>query len=234
MITQAGERRLDLPPGYTLVALREHADAFEHALHAAAEAGAGTLFRVGRYDLIEFALVLEPDEKLSSSRRALFVGMNALGDAISALCPPERPVSFGWPDAVFFDGALIGGIRLGWPRGCAEDEVPDWLVLGVMLRRAGEGEVSLVGDGFDEGGTEPIVSGFARHLMKGFDQWSEAGFDAVASTYLARLQPVSEQGRRLAGNGDLLLGSDTAPLAPGKALARPSWLDADSKNPRYG
>ncbi|HEX2365159.1 MAG TPA: hypothetical protein VHJ00_09040, partial [Bradyrhizobium sp.] len=49
------ERALDLPPGYTLVSLRESGDAFAHGLAIAAQAGAGTLISVGRYDLVEFA-----------------------------------------------------------------------------------------------------------------------------------------------------------------------------------
>ena len=62
------EQTLDLPPGYTLVALREFGDAFAHGCEIAAEAGAGTLVWVRRYDLVEFAVVLEPDEPLA--RRA--------------------------------------------------------------------------------------------------------------------------------------------------------------------
>ena len=70
MIARPGdtEQTLDLPPGYTLVALRELGDAFAHGCEIAAEAGAGTLVWVRRYDLVEFAVVLEPDEPLS--RRA--------------------------------------------------------------------------------------------------------------------------------------------------------------------
>jgi len=83
-----------------LVALRELGDAFAHACEIAAEAGAGTLVWVRRYDLVEFAVVLEPDEPLKSARRAFFAGMNAVADAIAAHCPPEREVSFDWPDAI--------------------------------------------------------------------------------------------------------------------------------------
>src|SRR5262249_6144518 len=54
------DQTLDLPPGYTLVALREHGDAFAHACAIAAKAGAGTLVWVRRYDLVEYAVVLEP------------------------------------------------------------------------------------------------------------------------------------------------------------------------------
>ena len=55
MIARLGdtEQTLDLPPGYTLVALRELGDAFARACEIAAEAGAGTLVWVRRYDLVE-------------------------------------------------------------------------------------------------------------------------------------------------------------------------------------
>src|SRR5256885_651691 len=81
---------LDLPPGYTLVPLREHGDAFVHGCAIASDSGAGALVWVRRYDLVEFAVVLEPDEPLLSARRAFFAGMNAAADAIAAHCPPER------------------------------------------------------------------------------------------------------------------------------------------------
>src|SRR6478735_3766678 len=160
------EQTLDLPPGYTLVALRELGDAFARACEIAPEAGAGTLVWVRRYDLVEFAVVLEPDEPLMSARRAFFAGMNAVADAIAAHCPPERDVGFGWPNAVLFDGGLLGGARLGWPADCAEGEVPAWLVLGVILRAADMAHVeevqtaagvSLLSEGFTLIDTDAII-----------------------------------------------------------------------------
>ena len=62
--------RIDLPPPYTLVRLRESGEAFAHALDIAEESGAGTLVYVGRFDLVEFAVVLEPTEPLRTARRA--------------------------------------------------------------------------------------------------------------------------------------------------------------------
>src|SRR5262249_49372715 len=44
---------LDLPPPFRAVALREVGDAFVHAKRIAADAGAGTLVHVGRFDLVE-------------------------------------------------------------------------------------------------------------------------------------------------------------------------------------
>src|SRR5260370_34858743 len=75
------EQTLDLPPGYTLVPLREFGDAFVHGCAIASDAGAGTLVWVRRYDLVEFAAVLEPAEPLVSARRGAFAGTNPGGGA---------------------------------------------------------------------------------------------------------------------------------------------------------
>ena len=80
---------IDLPPPYRLVPLREVGDAFAHAVKIAREEGAGTMVFVGRFDLAEFAVVLEPDEPLRIARRAFYAGCVALADALAAHAPPE-------------------------------------------------------------------------------------------------------------------------------------------------
>src|SRR5229473_846498 len=227
---------LDLPPGYTLVPLREHGDAFVHGCAIASDAGAGALVWVRRYDLVEFAVVLEPDEPLLSARRAFFAGMNAAADAIAAHCPPEREVSFDWPDAIRFDGGLLGGARLGWQADCAEDEVPSWLVFGAILRAADMAHVeevqaasgvSLLSEGFEMIDTDAIIESFARHLMTAFDRWKERGFEAIARDYLERL-PKHKAGERrgIDGNGDLLV----SPPAGRGSPDRMSLVDALAKS----
>src|SRR5918994_5137825 len=116
---------LQLPPCFNLVTLREVGDAFAHAKAHAAELGAATLVYVGRFDLAEFAVVLEPDEPLRTARRAFYAGMAALGDALATYAPPEKPMIFAWPDAIEVDGGLVGGGRLAWSKG-SEDQPPDW------------------------------------------------------------------------------------------------------------
>ena len=251
MIARLGdtEQTLDLPPGYTLVALRELGDAFTHAREIAAEAGAGTLVWVRRYDLVEFAVVLEPDEPLRSARRAFFAGMNALADAIAAHCPPEREVTFDWPDAVRFDAGLLGGGRLGWPVECTEDGIPEWLVFGVILRAADMAHVpevqaasgvSLLSEGFEMVDTDAIIESFTRHLMTAFDRWKERGFEAIARDYLERL-PKRKAGERrgIDVNGDLLIGMPAGGGAPERsslvdALGRATWYDPQARGPKFG
>jgi hypothetical protein len=233
------ERNLDLPPLYDLVQLREAGDAFAHACAIADARGAGTLVWVRRYDLVEFAVVLEPEERLATARRAIYAGTSALADAVAFHAPPGRPIAFDWPDAIRVDGVLVGGGRLGWPQGIGAHEVPPWLVFAGMIRasaiRGGEPGSRPLRGALDELGFESvdagqIIAGFARHLMAGLHEWSDAGFAPVARRWLARLPREGDRRFGLAENGDLLI-SQGAILGPRErrklagALAAPSWLD---------
>ena len=234
---------LDLPPPFRLLTLREAGDAFAHAMSIAAEAGAGTLVWVGRFDLVEFALVVEPDEPLNTARRTFYAGMAALADALLVHAPPEKLIAFEWPDAIFVDGGLIGGARLGWPADAPEDARPDWLVFGATIRTvttaAGEPGLrpfaaALEEEGFDDLGSGRLVEGFARHFMVALDAWQETGFGAVAKSYLQWL-PVSAGVRRdIDENGDLLLRQmgkvERRELVP--KLAEVAWLDPETRGPR--
>ncbi|MFX9653426.1 biotin/lipoate--protein ligase family protein, partial [Acinetobacter baumannii] len=71
-IRETVTEQIDLPPPYTLVRLRESGEAFAHALEIAETRGAGTLVYVGRFDLAEFAVVLEPNEPMQSARGGAF------------------------------------------------------------------------------------------------------------------------------------------------------------------
>lgn len=236
---------LALPPPFTLIRLREVGDAFAHAVEVAATEGAGTLVYVGRFDLAEFAVVLEPEEPLRTARLAFYAGMTALTDALLTHAPPEKPVTIDWPDTVRVDGGLIGGGRLAWPQGAPEDEPLPWLVFGAMIRTVSISETdpglypltaALAEEGFDDFGSDQLVESFARHLMVHVDAWKEHGFSEVAREYLQRLSPESGVRRTIDDNGDLLVRrvgkaeTERRKLVP--ALAQPAWLDPTTKGPR--
>jgi hypothetical protein len=236
-----------LPPPFRLITLREVGDAFAFATANAAAEGAGTLVQVGRFDLSEFALVLEPDEKLREARRTLYACMAALADAIAVQAPPETAVTIAWPDAIYVNGGLVGGGRIAWPEGTGEDETPDWIVFAAMIRLVSlaEGEAGLFplsatleDEGFDGNAAERIVETFARHLMSTLDAWQSEGFPAVARSYLERLDRTTEKGLRrdISDNGDLIVRrtgkTDTEQRSFVSALAMPSWLDPASGGPK--
>jgi len=245
MPTTAAGAALDLPPVYRLVTLREVGDAFAHAQAIAPQEGAGTLVYVGRFDLAEFAVVLEPDEPLRGARRAFYAGCAALADALAVYAPPEKPIEFAWPDAVHVDKGLVGGARLAWPAGADEDAPADWLVFGAVIRTVAIGEeeaglhplaAALSEEGFADAGSGRLVESFARHFMAALDAWQESGFDAVAKAYLPRLAAEPGVRRAIDINGDLLVrrtgsrGVERRALVP--ALDKPSWLDPATGGPR--
>lgn len=236
---------LSLPPPFTLVTLREMGDAFQHAIGIAGEAGAGTLTYVGRFDLAEFAVVLEPDEPLCTARRVLYAGMTALTDALLAYAPPEKMVTIDWPDAIRIDGGLVGGGRLGWPKDAPEDEPPAWMVFGAMIRTVSMTDEepgvhplasALEQEGFDDVSAKQITESFARHLMVATDAWQAQGFGEVAKEYLQRLPRESGVSSRIDDSGDLLtrrtgkVDVNRRKLRP--ALTAPSWLDPVTRGPR--
>lgn len=235
---------LSLPPAFRLVTLREVGDAFAHARAHAAELGAGTLVYVGRFDLAEFAVVLEPEEPLRGARRVFYAGMAALTEALAAHAPPEKPIAITWPDAIHVDLGLVGGGQLAWPEG-PEDEPPAWLVFGGMIRTVSmaEGEPglrplssALEEEGFTDAGSGQLVESFARHFMLHIDAWLEQGFAAIARGYLARLAAAPGVRRDIDDNGDLLVRrmgkSEVERHRLVSALAAPSWLDPATRGPR--
>lgn len=239
------EPELTLPPPFTAVRLREVGDAFAHAASIAAEQGAGTLVYVGRFDLAEFAVVLEPEEPLAQARRAFYAGMVALADALSAHAQPETTIGIEWPDSIAVNYGLVGGGRLGWPQGVAEDETPPWLVFGAMIRTVSMTGIepglnplstALEEEGFSDVLPNEVIESFARNFMVAFDAWQENGFNAVAKNYLARLPLENGARRDIDDNGDLLIRRMGKAEPERKALLpllkTPAWLDAKTKGPR--
>jgi biotin-(acetyl-CoA carboxylase) ligase len=259
--TSAGRDGLDLPPGFTVVTLREAGNAFAHAQVVAPEKGAGTLVWVQRFDTVEFAVVLEPEQPLGEARRVQYAIINATCDAIATHCPPERPLGVVWPDMILLDGGVLGGAQLAWPMSCSEEAVPDWLVAGVTLRTvvsvkrdlaemlsqgaAGLSQqfdhvqrrgTSLEAEGFEMLDAAQIINGFCRHLMVYLDQWQEKGFVPVGQTYLSWVPSEAGVQRGIDVTGDLLLRGradlkGTARRHLVEALATPQWIDPATGEP---
>ena len=226
----------DLPPLFRLVTLREVGDAVAYARMHAAELGAGTLVSVGRFDVAEFAVVLEPEEPFALSWRALYAGMSALAKAVAAIARPANSVVIEWPDAIRVDGTLIGGGRLAWPDGADAALPPPWLIFGAIVDLAlipSEGaEVHPLTEAniFDNKGPNLLTERFARHLMRLTDHWSDGGFSRVADEYLSHLWRTDGIHHAICDDGDLLVSRGNASerhrLEP--RLVVPSWLHLEA------
>jgi hypothetical protein len=230
---------LALPPAFTGRLVGGACDAFTEARSLAEHQGAdaaGTLVLTERAGVLDLAVVLAPEEPLVSARRAFLVAMTALADAVGAHGPPEMPLTFGWPDVLVFDGARLGGGRLGWPAHCPEESTPDWLVFSAMLLLSkgatGDpgltpGSTALDEEGFPADIRFPLVESFARNLIRTFSLWAEDGFDGIAARYLAHLPTPLGVPVHIDRAGDVILGeSERWPLA--RLLREPAWLDPET------
>lgn len=238
MVTESAQDvagpRMPLPPPFRLHRTTAR-DVLAEGMRLAPTEGAGTLLLHESPGLLAFAVVLEPEQPLATARLAFLAGMTALGDALAAHCPPERPVRLVWPDRVVYDAARIGGGRFAVAPGTAEDAVPDWMVFAAELiadrdHLAEPGRfpdsTSLKEEAFDP--AEDIVSTFASYLMLYFDRWTHEGFDAVGNRFLMRVDPPLLRGvRRLEGDRMVEItpsGGRRFPTLP-EALATQDWRD---------
>lgn len=224
-------RRLVLPPPYDQHPL-DGGDVLAEAVARAPGEGAGTLVWQwlsvpGGPGRLDFAVVLEPDSPLAEARLAFAAGVLATCEALAAHCPPERSVQWRWPGEIRLDTNRIGGLRLAVAPGCAEDAVPDWMVLAVELigdrdhlevPGAFPDSVSLKEEEFLD--PPAVVESFAAHLMLLFDRWKHEGAQALADRCAARLVG----GGTLTERGDLMRDGRRHALADALSVA-PDWRD---------
>jgi biotin-(acetyl-CoA carboxylase) ligase len=229
---------LRLPPAFSLATPPAGTGAFAYACCEAGRMEPGTLVWSPGRDLVDFAVVLQPEEPLATARRAFVVGMGALVHAVASVAPPDKPLRIDWPDTIRFDGARLGGGRLGWPDDGDEGAEPAFLVFGATLVASKGADdpgltpdsTSLEEEGFEPGCGAALVEAFARHLLRGFDAWQDGSFEATAGDYLGRLSGPDHRPVALDEVGNLVGAGSRRELLP--ALRAPAWLDDRTGSPR--
>ena len=188
--------------------------------------GAGSLFYVGRFELIEFAVVLEPEEPLRIAQKD-FLRRHECGGRCAGRCSRrrKRAIQFRYPGSLYFDGRAGRRCgRLGVPAGAnaRTDAAPEWLVFGAMVRAGGMREL---GVGMDADSMSPEITTLDD---EGFEAWNPAGVCTasfarnflvwrsipgvsvacaeIGPNYLSRLEKSKTETRRgIDEDGDLLV-----------------------------
>ena len=213
--------------------------------------GAGTLVWVRRYDLVEFAVVLEPDEAADLGAPGVVCRHECAGRRDSGALPARaggqfrlaRRRSGSTADCWAAPGSAGPAIA---PR----IEIPAWLVFGVILRAADMAHIEEVqaaagvahaerrfrDDRYRRDHRKFCASSDDRHSTDG----RERGFEAIARDYLARLAAGKAGERRgIDVNGDLLVRAAAGRGPPERtslvdALARADWYDRQARGPKLG
>ena len=230
MELHTGDALPPLPSLFAPVMLHAGTDAMARAVELAPQdetGGAGTLVWVRATDHAAAAVVLEPDRPLGQALLAYLVAANALADALSAVAPPELPVTWRWPGTLCVNGGVVGGMRLALPENTKPGATPDWMVLGFALRLiwpkdviTGEnpGETALLEEGFEEVTPAGLTEAWARHLMANLDEWQARGTQRVAEKYLARLEDFAADAAVKRG-----IDPNTAELVLERGGVRETW-----------
>jgi BirA family transcriptional regulator, biotin operon repressor / biotin---[acetyl-CoA-carboxylase] ligase len=141
----------------------------------------------------ECALILEPEVSFARAQQMVPLVMVALAETLGALCPPELPVEFAWPDRILVNGGDAGRVTLHAPTGMSE-AVPLWIVIGVSLHLAPrdiEREPGLHADITalaEEGAGDVTRTAVLEHLaactLAWLDTWSSDGFRPIHDQWL--------------------------------------------------
>ena len=238
-----------LPPAYRLVQLITEDAPFDAACASASTGQDGDFFWSDRPDRLDCAILLHPELPAARAGLVAHTAMVGLGDAIGALAPPAVAVEFGWPDRLYVNGAIAGGIRVATADTADSTAIPSWQVLGMTVAIHGDradpspGSRPEVTTLFDEGAVDitavSLAESLSRHLLAWVHRWHEDGFAPVSDSWLGRAVgyrqdiawalpagPVSGRFVGLDDDGGLLLGgtaSDFTTIPLGPALRQPSW-----------
>ena len=166
------------------------------------ELGAGDVIWTDSPDVVELAIVLEPDVVLARAAQMLPMTMVAAADCIGALAPPQVGVMLLWPNEIRVNGATVGHVDVVAAR-CEPDAVPNWLVAGISLRfRFPEGmaepghnrrETALAEEGCEELSNVELVESFTRHFLTWLNNWQDEGFKPVHQSWLDRAEGRDEE-----------------------------------------
>jgi BirA family transcriptional regulator, biotin operon repressor / biotin---[acetyl-CoA-carboxylase] ligase len=185
------------PPLLRPFALTPDLDPFERAIELATEgAEPGTLLWGTGQDTCRCAVVLAPEQPLEPSLPIVLIAMLGLAEGLGALIPPMVAVTFGWPDRIEVNGAVVGGVRFAAAATETPDAVPDWLVIAIAVAvrgpwagGAGQDQLqrtTLAAEGCGDILASELLEAFARHLLSWINRWQEEGVKPVRQAWLTR------------------------------------------------
>lgn len=155
----------------------------------------GALYWSPDLPVMRVAVVLSPEETLAEARPILFAAACAINDCLGALAPPEVGVQHVWPGGIKINGANCGMLRLEAAQ-CAEDQVPDWLIVGLSLSREfGPGDpgaspdiTALSEEGCGHISLSRLIESWSRHLLVWINRWEDGERSAIYNAWLARAE----------------------------------------------
>ncbi len=193
------------PPLLNGIRVKGHPRPFDLARRnaAAGKAQAGDFYWGPSKRNLECALVLEPETHTIQSLQMLPTAMVAFGDSFGALAPPEIGVFYRWPQSFVLNDAIIGLAQVALPAGVGDDDIPDWLVVGIQIALRGNPNDMNPGENLDQtnlfeegvGDLSPkrLLESVSRHLLVWIHTWNDEGFRPVHENWVGRAEGRGEE-----------------------------------------
>ena len=178
--------------------------------------GAGDVLWVQDSNVLNYAIVLEPDVDRDRALEMVFTQMAALGDAIGALAPPEVAITHHWPNKILANGAFIGEVNAILSTEDDDDGNPRhmviWTQIDVRPRSAtldpgvNKQKTTLWDEGCGDLNALDVLTSAARHFTTWVHTWEEEGFQPVLVQIDGRME--TEHPLELNGDKGTYLGLD--------------------------
>ncbi len=193
------------PPLLTGHPIKGAVKAYETAqtLAMKGEAGAGDVFWARSTDILDIAVVLEPEVDRSQAIQMMFAAMVAFGDSLGAIGPPELGLYYVWPGGLLVNGATAGQVRVALPDACRQGGTPDWMVIGITVNlRVGNQDVepgddarntNLLEEGCGDITRTQLVESLCRHFLVWINTWEHEGFKPIHEIWVGRCTELSDQ-----------------------------------------
>jgi len=193
------------PPLLNGVKVKGHPRPFDcaHRDAKAKKAQSGDLYWSPSQRFLECALVLEPETGATRSMHMLFAAMVAFGDAFGSLAPPELGMFYRWPNRFILNDAITGSARIVMAETINDDDVPDWLVVGIKIELKGKddnlnpgedmGRTNLFEEGIGELSQRDLLESFSRHFLVWIHTWNDEGFKPVHENWSGRAEALDKE-----------------------------------------
>ena len=187
-----------LPPLLTAKLINRGIDVEAKAISVAATGEAGVVCYSEVSDRLDMAITLAPEVKGLDAQQIQFIAMNAVGDAIGALAPPEVSVSFRFPGYILLNRGYAGNVKLTFSSSKNnENDIPDWMVVSINIRMDFDGddhdlEYKLENTSLSEEGAgfisrTRLLESCSRHFLVWLHQWEEEGFQSIHDEWIKRV-----------------------------------------------
>lgn len=175
------------PPLFVGQTVAGNIDPFDKAcVEAVKGCDAGLVVYCLSPDSLQVAMVLAPEVCLADAMAMVPVCGVGFQNALGALAPPEVAVHLEWNGNLRVNGASCGRLRVAASDN-NPDEVPAWLVIGLVLPLWPENDApgetpdrtALYAEGCADVDAVDLLEAWVKHTLVGINRWTDEGVGAV-------------------------------------------------------